>query len=188
MPPRIDLFLVGQRRQVLAPSPRVNITGPLPAARMAAKYETRGPHRRRILLFGRTGVSPAVACTEGSDPNLTNTREEVGLVTRIESPPPLSRTLDEIVLDAMVTVATGLNGLVAPLDKVSSLSKLADMLNYNRTLVRSVRGGRDGSRVCCCIRRGAEAAHPVPRLSDNLLQAVDRLPRYHGYAIHHRDD
>ena len=81
-------------------------TEPLPVSRIAAQYDTRGAQRSRILLLGRTGMSAAVACTEGSDPNLIYTSESVGLVISRESPLPESCTLADIVLDPMATVAT----------------------------------------------------------------------------------
>ena len=90
MPPRIDLFVVCQRRQILDPSPWVNITEPLPDPRMAAQYETSGPHRSKILLLGKIGVSPVVACTVRSEPNRTNAKDEEAFVISTASPLPAS--------------------------------------------------------------------------------------------------
>jgi hypothetical protein len=70
VPSGINLFSVCQRRQELDPWPRVIITDPLPETRTVAQYDTNGPQRNRILLFGRMGVSPVVACTVESEPNL----------------------------------------------------------------------------------------------------------------------
>ena len=107
MSSRIDFLGVRQRVQILDPSPRVNITDPLPEARMVAKYDTSGPHRSRILLFGRIGVSPVVACTVGSEPNLTYANDEFGLVMSTKSPQPANWVLAETVLDATTIVAAG---------------------------------------------------------------------------------
>lgn len=71
MASRVNFLVVRQRAQVLDPSPRVNIMDPLPDIRRAAQYDTNGPHRSRSVLFGRIGVSAVVACTVGSEPNLT---------------------------------------------------------------------------------------------------------------------
>src|SRR6185312_10322744 len=65
---------------------------------------------------------------------------------------------------------------------------LADVLQHHRALVSGVAGGRDGGRVGRRVRRRAEATDPVPGLGDDLLQAVDRLPRDHRDAVDDRDD
>jgi len=120
MAPRVDLLPVVEGIQVLAPSPRVNITAPEPDVRTAAQYETLGPHRKRMCEPGRTGVSELPATTVASAPKRTNARAEVGFVIIITSPPLGTKVFADVDDEATVTVTAGANGEFAPDDIVKS--------------------------------------------------------------------
>lgn len=89
------------------PSPRVNATVPVPAAKIAAQYETSGPQRSSSLELGSTGVSLVAACTVESDPKRTNATAEARFVISTDSPPPKSATLADAVVATNVIVAAG---------------------------------------------------------------------------------
>jgi hypothetical protein len=91
------------------------------------------------------------------------------LVTTTESPPPASGTLAEVVPALTETVPVGRKGVTDPVAITVSPRPLTDVLDHHRTLKGSVGGGRDRGGTGRSVGWRAVAAHPIPRLGDDLL-------------------
>ena len=63
---------------------------------------------------------------------------------------------------------------------------LTDMLNHDCALKGSIGSRWNRGRIGGGIRRSTKTPNPIPGLRDDLLQAVDRFPRNHRYAVDDR--